>query len=55
MSSCINKIMISSHTEKLFIVKFSIIVFILTKINRKRGYNVIFLEITILNIKLWSY
>ena len=27
----------------------------LPKVNRKRGYNVTFLEITILNIKLWSY
>ena len=41
--------------EKLFIVKFSIIKFIFTKINRKRGYKVRLLEITILNIKLWSY
>ena len=27
----------------------------LLKVNRKRGYNVTFLEITILNIKQWSY
>ena len=27
----------------------------LLKVNRKRGYNVTFLEITILNIKLCSY
>ena len=27
----------------------------LLKVNRKRGYNVTFLEITIFNIKLWSY
>ena len=27
----------------------------LLKVNKKRGYNVTFLEITILNIKLWSY
>ena len=27
----------------------------LLKVNRKRGYNVTFLEISVLNIKLWSY